>query len=150
MFCSKACCGLSRRLAVPKTDEEKKSEKAAYDRKYRALNAEKLKAEKAAWYQRNRDPDKERAHRQARMHLHVEYCRRPEYRIKKHEYDRKRNESEWGEWAEVWRLLQDLEKEIRSQASAYERRVANGYYTRNAQKRRRELCQIRKNLTPAI
>ena len=89
-------------------------------------------------------------YRKIRMPKHVEYCRQPEYRAKKHDYDKKRSEDEYGEFAEAWRLLQDLEKEIRSQATAYERRVANGYYTRNAQKRRRELCLIRKNSTQAI
>lgn len=129
LYCGRACAGLARRNP-PMSDEQRRAEKAAYDREYRARN-----------------PEKERAYRQANMARHVEYCRRPEYRAKKHEYDAKRNEAEYGEWAEAWRLLQDLEQEIRSQATAYERRVANGYYTRNAQKRRRELWQQRKTLT---
>ena len=115
------------------------------------MHAEKRAAQKAEWYQRNRDPEKERAYRQANMPRHLEYCRQPEYRAKKHEYDISKAKDEYGEWGDAWRLLLDLEKEIRSQATAYERRVANGYYTRNAQKRRRELWQQRKSLnsTPA-
>ena len=77
------------------------------------------------------------------MPLHVEYCRQPAYKARKHEYDKARYESEFGNYVEALRLLQELEQEIRSQASAYEIRVANGYYTRNAQKRRRELWQLK-------
>lgn len=152
LYCGRACAGLSRRLPMPKSAEQKKVEKAAYDREYRQRNPEVRKAERAAYYQRTRDPEKERELRKTRAPQHVEYCRRPEYRAYKHEYDMKRNEAEYQEWAEAWRLLLDLEKEIRSRATAYERRVANGYYLRNAQKRRRELWQQRKNLnsTPAI
>lgn len=149
LFCSKACFGLSRR-AKPKDAVHTKAEKAAYDAVYRARNLERIKAGKAAHYQRTKDPEKARVIRQARMPKHVEYCRQPEYKAKKHEYDIKKACAELGEFAETWRLLLELEKEIRSQASAYERRVANGYYTRNAQKRRRELCLIRKASMQAI
>lgn len=150
LYCGRACAGLARRLPVPKSA----AEKAAYDREYRERVAEKRSAQRAAYYEANRDRllAQMAEYRKVRMPKHVEYCRRPEYRAKKHEYDKKRNEAEYAEWAETWRLLLDLEKEIRSQATAYERRVANGYYTRNAQKRRRELWQQRKNSTstPAI
>lgn len=150
LYCGRMCAGLARR--VPKTPEQKKAEKAAYDREYRERVAEQRRAQRAEHYQRTKDPVREREIRKQRMPQHVEYCRRPEYRAYKQEYDRKRAEMEYAEWAETWRLLLDLEKEIRSQATAYERRVANGYYTRNAQKRRRELWQRRKNLNsmPAI
>jgi len=77
---------------------------------------------------------------------HLTYLSKPEYRKKKKDYDEERRISEYGVFADAYRVLMELEKEIRSQASSYERRVANGYYTRNAQKRRRELCQIRMNL----
>lgn len=151
LYCSKACSGLARR--VEKADDQKRAEKAEYDRRRRLEKGDALKAEKRAYYAANRDRllAVMAEYRKVRMPAHVEYCRRPEYKAKKHEYDMRRNAEEYGEWAETWRLLLDLEKEIRSQASAYERRVANGYYTRNAQKRRRELWQIRKHLnsTPA-
>ena len=152
LYCGRACAGLARRLLVPKTPEQKRAEKAAYDREYRDRIGEKLAAKKRAWYEANRPQvlAQMTEYRKKRMPQHVEYCRRPEYRAYKHEYDRKRNEAEYAEWAETWRLLMDLEKEIRSQATAYERRVANGYYTRNAQKRRRELWQQKlTNSTPA-
>lgn len=144
LYCSRACAGLARRGA-PKTEADRKAEKAAYDREYRADY-------KRLYYLETRDPEKQRAYRHANMQRHVEYCRSPEYKAWKHEYDLRRNEAEYADWAESWRLLQDLEKEIRSRASAYDIRVANGYYTRTAQKRRRELWQLKKSLnsTPAI
>ena len=154
LYCGKGCAGLARRLSNPPTDAERKAAKAAYDRNYRELVAEKRRTQRADYYATNRARILEgmAEYRKKRMPAHVEYCRRPEYRAYKHRYDRKRKEQEYAEWAEAWRLLLDLEKEIRSQATAYERRVANGYYLRNAQKRRRELWQQRKNLisTPAI
>ena len=150
LYCGKACAGLARRSG--KTREQKKAEKAAYDRDYRRRDPEALKAYKALYYSEFSDREKEAQARKKRMPQHVAYCQRPEYRAKKHKYDMQRTSAEYGEFAEVHRLLIELETEIRSQATAYERRVANGYYTRNAQKRRRELWQLRKTptSTPAI
>ncbi len=142
-YCGKVCAGLARR-APPKSDEQKRAEKAAYDEKRRAEKADEIAEKKRAFYEANRDRilAQMTVYRKTRMPAHVEYCRRPEYKVKKHQYDMRRNEQEFAEFAETWRLLQDLEKEIRSQASAYEVRVQQGYYTRNAQKRRRELWQL--------
>jgi hypothetical protein len=84
-FCGKACAGLSRRSQ--KTDAEKREAKAGYDAKRRADFADRIKAEKAEYYRRTKDPVKEAAVRKMRMPKHVEYCRRPEYRARKQEYD---------------------------------------------------------------
>lgn len=150
LYCSRACFGLSRRSG--KSIDEKRLAKAAYDKARRAgPRRAELLAEKRAHYRANKEAiaEKQRAYRAAHMDRHVEYCRQPEYRAKKHVYDATRSESEYGDFAEAWRLLQELEKEIRSQATAYERRVANGYYTRSAQKRRRDLWMLRKNSRPS-
>lgn len=151
LYCGMACAGLARRSKVEKTQDQKRAEKAEYDRKRLAEKGDELRAKKMAAYYANHEHSLALAkeQRKRRMPYHVEYCRKPEYRAKKHEYDIARACEEYGEWAETWRLLLELEKEIRSQATAYERRVANGYYLRSAQKRRRELCQIRKNSTRA-
>ena len=145
LYCGRVCSGLARRSKVEKTQEQKRAEKAEYDRNRRAKIGIALAEQKREWYRENRDRllPKMAEYRKIRMPKHVEYCRRPEYKAYKHEYDMLRNESEYGDFAETWRLLQEVEKEIRSQASAYERRVANGYYLRSAQKRRRELCLIK-------
>jgi hypothetical protein len=139
LFCNLACSSASRRLVNPPTEAERKAAKKAYDAEYRLRNIEKRKAEKAAYYQRTRDPEKERELRAARMPQHVEYCRRPEYKAKKSAYDKERRLAEYGEFAETAALLEEVEREIRERATAYEVRVQQGYYTRNAQKRRREL-----------
>ncbi len=44
LFCSKTCSGIHRRSL--KTTEQKKSEKAEYDRKYRLENKESIKAKR--------------------------------------------------------------------------------------------------------
>lgn len=151
LYCGRVCAGLARRLAVPKTPEQKKAEKAAYDKARRERLGEVLRDQKRSAYYANHSEmlSRHAAYRVKRMPAHVEYCRQPEYKAKKHIYDLQRNSAEYGEFAEAHRLLVDLEKEIRSQATAYERRVANGYYTRSAQKRRRELW-LTKTSTPAI
>ncbi len=53
LYCSRKCAGLARR--VEKTPEQKKAEKAAYDAKRRAELADKISAEKRAWYEANRE-----------------------------------------------------------------------------------------------
>jgi hypothetical protein len=150
LYCGTACAGLARRLPTPKTPEQKRAEKSAYDRKRRAEKGEALRVKRMAAYYANHAENLARAkqQRKKRMPYHVEYCRQPEYRAKKHEYDIRRGGEGYADFAEAWRLLLDLEKEIRSQATAYERRVANGYYLRSAQKRRRELWSNRKNSLP--
>lgn len=120
--------------------EERKARKAAYDKEYRLRNLEKRKKQKAEYYQRTRNPEKERIKRKAKMHKHIEYCRQPEYREKKRQYDKMRKFKGYGIFTEAAMLLEELEKEIRKQASAYEVRKMNGYYTRSAIQRRRALC----------
>ena len=143
LYCGIACARAARRMHKP--DEQKKAEKAEYDRKRRQQHAAELKIKRAESYQRNKDPVREAAARKKRAPQHLEYCCRPEYRKWKAEYDLQRRAKEYGPFADVYLLLLDLDKEIRSQATAYERRVANGYYLRTAQKRRRELWQLKKN-----
>lgn len=143
VYCGRRCFGLARR--VPK--RERVAAKAKYDREYRAKNAARLKAEKAAYYQRTRDPEKERKIRKANMARHVAYCRKPAYRAKKVEYDKRRRADQFGLFGEAWLVLLGLEREIRKQLpDKYERMKARGYFTRTAQQRRRELwLRITKN-----
>lgn len=135
LYCNRTCSGLARRVSL----EQKKEAKRVYDAQRRVEKATELRVKKAAYYQRTRNPAKERERRLANMDRHVEYCRRPEYRAYKKDYDRESRAAEYGEYAEAYLLLLELEQEIRSRATAYERRRARGYYTRTAQQRRREL-----------
>lgn len=146
-YCGRVCSGLARRSSL--NQEQKREAKAAYDRERRAVLGESLRAKKRAFYYANHETNlAKQANRRQQpgyKEKHLTYMAKPEYRKKKKDYDEERRASEYGVFADAHRVLMELEKEIRSQASAYERRVANGYYTRNAQKRRRELCQIRMN-----
>lgn len=136
LFCNRVCFGLSRRKN--RTDAEKVALKAEYDRKYRAKNLASIKAKKAAYFKRTYDPVKAAAHRQTRMAYHVEYCRQPEYRKKKKAYDRKycatRN---YGQFAEAFLALTDLESEVFSRLPRAQVKYQNGA-TNKTQNRRRD------------
>ncbi len=139
LYCDRACAGLARRVSL----EQKKEQKRIYDAQRRIEQANQLRGKRAAYYQRTRNPAKEREHRAAHMDRHVEYCRQPEYRAYKAAYDRQSRAQQYGEYTDAYLLLRDLERELRSRATSYERRKARGYYTRTAQQRRRELWQAR-------
>lgn len=136
LYCGRVCAGLARRVS----SSYKKRKKAVYDAARRIEKASEISAHKRDYYQRTRNPEKERQRRQANMERHVEYCRQPEYKTSKAEYDRERRAKEYGPYGDAYLLLLDLEREIRSRATSYERLKARGYYTRAAQQRRRELC----------
>lgn len=141
IYCDRVCAGLARRVPP----DQKKESKRLYDAQRRTELTSEISVKKAEYYRRTRDPAKERGRRQAGMGRHVEYCRQPEYVAYKTKYDRERRAKEYGEFADAYLLLLDLEREVRSQASGYERRKARGYYTRSAQQRRRELWQATGN-----
>jgi hypothetical protein len=61
------------------------------------------------------------------MPKHVEYCRQPEYKKKKKDYDRKVRVAEYGEFAESYELLEELVKEIKRQMpDRFERYAQSG------------------------
>jgi hypothetical protein len=124
LYCSRECSAIGRRKG--KTIEQKRAEKAEYDADYRSANREKLKAKKAAYYARTFDRDKEREIRKRRMPQHIEYCRRPEYKEWKREYDRNYSASEYGAFAGAYLVLVGIQKEILSRATRYEIDLANG------------------------
>lgn len=148
LYCGRACAGLARRRAVPLTDAEAKAAKKAYDAQRRIDLADRIKAEKAARHKRTYDPVKAAVERAKNMARHIEYCRSPEYKAWKSEYDRRRKFAAFGPFAEAAMLLADLEQEISTRATRYEIYIANGRFTRSAQQRRRELWQtIKSNRT---
>ena len=111
LFCDRECAALGRRKH--KTKAQKVEEKRLYDAEYRTKNRATIKAKKAAHYKATRDPEKERKYRKANMARHVEYCRRPEYKAYKREYDRQYRASEFGPFAEAYLLAIDLNREIK-------------------------------------
>ena len=92
-----------------------KKAKAEYDRKYRKKNRARLKAEKAAYFQRTYDPVKAAKERKKKMPQHVEYCRQPAYKAWKKKYDKQRRSKKYGDFAEAHQLLLELTKEINRQ-----------------------------------
>ena len=138
LYCGRECFGLSRRNEETrnKPEAQKKAEKAAYDREYKNLNAEWLKERRREYFKATYDPAKAAAERKPKMAKHVEYCRQPEYRVKKSAYDLKRRAGEFGEFADAYMLLSDIEREISERASKYEIYSANGTLNKALQRRK--------------
>lgn len=137
LYCNRECAGLGRRNPAPPTDAEKRAAKAEYDREYRNKNRERLKAEKAEYYRRTRDPEKEREYRKSRMPYHVEYCRRPEYKEWKSQYDRKHRARKWfGDFGEAAIVLNELCSEIATRSTFTERAILKGTLNKRTQRRR--------------
>lgn len=109
IFCSLQCSGASRRIEISK--EEKVRLKKEYDKQYRAKNLAEIKKRKAVYFQKTYDPAKAAIHRKARMPAHLEYCRRPEYREWKKNYDEryhaKKNNGEFWESAIILNKIAD-------------------------------------------
>lgn len=132
IYCGRVCSGLARRHG--QTIEERKAIKAAYDREYRARHPEKKIAQKnyerspagRAMQKRNRNKFKQ---------SHLEYCRTPEYRKWKKEYDKQyRAKKQFGEFWESAIILNDLDKIL--QPDKHEIRLQKGTYNKS-QKRKR-------------
>lgn len=82
IYCNKTCAGLGRRSTL--TLEEKKKEKADYDKLYRDKNREALK-EKARIYnlsEAGRETQKRLRVKRKQNGKHAEYCRKPDQRKK--------------------------------------------------------------------
>ncbi len=133
-FCNRTCAAVGRRKG--KTDHQRKAEKAEYDREYRERNAARLKQIKAEYFQRTYDPEKARVERNRNMPRHVEYCRRPYYRVKKRVYDRKRRAQAFGNFAECFPLLQAIESEVAKRMTDYEIRLQQGTLNKNQTRKR--------------
>lgn len=143
LYCNRECAGLARRNAEPLTEEQKRVAKAEYDRKRRAALGEELLAAKRAAYHAAVAADaealraKQREHRRKRKAEHAAYCRRPEYRNWKANYDRQyRAEKDFGPFAEAAIILNDLQAEISTRATRTEIYAANGTLNKWTQRRR--------------
>lgn len=141
LYCNRLCAGAAKRKH--KTTEQKKSEKSAYDAQRRIDLADQIKAKKAAYHKRTYDKEKARKERKAKMHRHIEYCRRPEYREWKSAYDREyRAKKCYGPMWEAFLLALDIRNEVLSQMSDYEIRLSKGTINKRLQ-RKREYEQAR-------
>lgn len=133
-YCSQECAGLARRSN--KAQEDKRREKAEYDARRRILKREEIRLKKAEYYQRTRDPVKEREYRKANVSRHVEYCRRPEYKQYKREYDRQYRSKEYGEFSDCYLLLIDLQKETRARLDSTESLIQRDIHNKTLRRKR--------------
>lgn len=140
LFCDRRCSGLAKRQH--KTKAQRVAEKAAYDAKYRRKNFERIKAGKREHFRRTYDPVKAAIERKKTMKRHVEYCRRPEYKQWKRWYDAEYRAKEYGEFAEAYKTVVDLNREIKKRIKSYEKHQQNQTGIK-AQRRRREDGQER-------
>lgn len=135
LYCGRKCSGLGRRKH--KSKAQRVEEKRIYDAAYREKNRGKLKALKRAYFRRTYDPAKAAIQRKSRMHLHVEYCRRPEYRAYKRDYDAKyRAQCDYGPFWESGLYVIELDKEIKKRATFNEIAAAKGTVNKSLQRRR--------------
>lgn len=89
--------------------------KARYDKRYRERNRERIRANHASYFQRTYDPVKAAKERKKRMPYHVKYCRQPWYVAWKREYDKRRRASKFGAFADAYKVLLKLVKEVKKQ-----------------------------------
>lgn len=118
-----------------------KKAKAEYDRKYRKKNRTRIKAEKAAYFQRTYDPIKAAKERKKKMPAHLEYCRQPWYKAWKKKYDQKRRDAKFGDFKDTHAVLLALVNEIYKQMPDRFERYAQaqryGWNPLNQQRRKR-------------
>lgn len=139
LYCNRRCSGLGRRIG--KTKAQKRQEKRLYDIEYRAKNLAAILERKKEYHKRTYDPAKAAEVRKARMPLHVEYCRQPQYKRWKSSYDRKyRAKKLYGPAAEAAMLLTDLNREIKGRKTNAQIKYENGR-TNLSQRREREAGQ---------
>jgi len=142
-FCSQACVGAEKHRRLGKSLTQKKRDKSLYDRLYRARNREALRRKKAAYFQCTYDPEEARLARRKNAARHAEYIRRyyadPSNKAAKVAYDKARRAAEYGDFADAYGLLLELQREVIQRCpDKYERLKARGYYERiNTTKRQR-------------
>lgn len=141
LFCGKECSGLGRRQN--KSTEQKKLEKAKYDNQYRRRDYVKQKRHEYFLRDYAANPEKYRKERQRRMQAHIEYCRQPEYREKKKEYDRThRARKFYGDFAEAALILFQIEEFIDN------RQIKNNLGLNNKSQKRKRQWKTNKNSQP--
>jgi ribosomal protein L24E len=133
MFCDRKCSSANK-----KTSKEDKIElKRLYDLGYRKRPDHKQK--KSESFQRNYDPVKAAAKRKETMWRHVEYCRQPEYKLKKKEYDRiYRAKLKYGELWEVAILTMKIQDEVLSRMTRYKIDLESNTLNKSQRRKRHE------------
>lgn len=131
LYCNRKCSGLGRRKE--KSIDQKKADKAEYDRQYREKNSSKIREKKKAYEASERGRAMQKRNREKFKKFHLEYCRTPEYRAWKKKYDHSyKYKLAYGEFHEAAELLYKLEYEIDKRLTRQENNLHN-----KSQKRKR-------------
>ncbi len=72
------------------------------------------------------------------MPKHVEYCRRPEYKKWKQGYDRQYRANKFGEYAEAYLTLRQLEILIHETTTKYDTKLENQTLNKALKRRRQD------------
>lgn len=143
IYCGKKCSGLARRKN--RTVEEKKKIKSEYDKIYRKKNANKIKERNRLYDSSPLGRAMQKRNREKFKQYHLEYCRTPEYRKYKRDYDHKHHlKNKYGEFWEAASILVKLNSILPSKTIKYNQGIIN-----KTQKRKRK-WQNRKNSPPKI
>jgi len=137
LYCNRTCAGMGRRDQNPPSEADRKKAKSLYDAKRREQLRDVIKAKKHEYFKRTYDPKKAAKARKKRMPYHVEYCRRPEYRAYKREYDRKHlAKKHYGDFADCAIIARELHQEVRSRMSDFDVRTANQTLNKTQRRKR--------------
>lgn len=122
VYCNRTCSGLGRRKN--RTKEELREMDKKRTARYKAKNIEVIRKRNREYWRKNYNPQKAK---EARIrNKHSEYCRTPEYRKYKQEYDRKyRANKNYGEFADAWLTLLEIEKEIDNREAKAQNSIIN-------------------------
>lgn len=143
-YCSKLCSGLARKIW--RTDAEKKAIKKLYDEQYRTREYVKLQKNFAFHLDYRANPEKYRKERQRKMKAHIEYCRKPEYKKWKKQYDHKfRLKKKYGEYWECASIMVSLDKTLNTKEIKINQGLIN-----KSQKRKRKWLSKKPNSMPRI
>jgi hypothetical protein len=151
IYCSRKCAWIGRR--TNETEEEKKTYKKWYDLFIRVSMTDDERdldtLQNMVYFQLDyaQNPDKYREERQRRMPSHIEYCRQPEYRKYKKEYDEKhRAQKLFGAFWECAIILKNLDNEIDYRESKRQNKIYNKSTTKRKRSWQKQLKQNLKNL----
>lgn len=137
LYCGRVCAGIARRDPSPRTEAQRKADKAAYDREYRVRDVAAMKAAKAEYHRRTYNAALEAEKRRLKMPRHVEYCRQPEYKAWKKEYDKRyRAQQDYGEYWEASIVCNEIATEVLTRTSRYEIGLERGTLGKTQQRRR--------------
>lgn len=132
VFCTRQCFVDTRKT----TKADKIEVKRIYDLRYSKENAQRIKERNQIYNETPAGRAMQKRNRDKFTQRHLEYCRTPEYRKWKKEYDIKhRAKKNYGEFWESFILLQDIESHI----DKYEVSILNNNYNKSQKRKRNEV-----------